>query len=185
VVSGVRGILNLLGRFVTFPSLAANPSSPVAGGVYYNSASNVLRFYNGSAWSDVGAGGGFTAATQAEMEAATSTTVGVTPGRTQYHPGVAKAWVQWVSSTVLASYNVSSVTDNGSADQTINFTTAFSSASYSMAGMSGLNNTSMRAVCQPYNFSGPAAGSCRLQIIQSDGLLSAAVRGQAVFYGDQ
>ena len=62
VVSGVRGILNLLGRFVTFPSLAANPSSPVAGGVYYNSASNVLRFYNGSAWSDVG-GASFTSPT--------------------------------------------------------------------------------------------------------------------------
>ena len=32
------------------------------------------------------------AATQAEMEAASSTTAYVTPGRTQHHPGVAKAW---------------------------------------------------------------------------------------------
>lgn len=183
--SGLRGAILQTARFTRLPNQSADPSSPLNGAIYYNTTSNVFRFYNGTTWADVGSGGSFVAASQAEMEAATSTTVGVTPGRQQFHPSAAKVWVQWIGSTVLASYNVSSVTDNGNADQTINFTAPFSSANYSIAGCSGLNATSMRAVCQQYNAHGPATGSCRLQIIQSDGLLSARVRGQAVFYGDQ
>lgn len=155
--------------------------------VYYGSGTTVGFQYIVpiSGWSSSSSYGSFTAATQAEMEAGVSTIVGVTPARQQYHPSSAKAWVKWESSTVFASYNVSSVTDNGAADQTINFTVPFSSTDYAIAGCSGLNDTSMRVVCQNYNLSGPATGSCRLQIIQSDGLLSAAVRGHAVFYGDQ
>lgn len=185
VVSGLRGAILQAARFTRLPNQSADPTSPLAGAIYYNTSTNVFRFYNGTTWADVGSGGSFVAATQAEMETGTSTTVGVTPGRQQFHPSAAKAWVQWNGSTVLASYNVSSVTDNGSADQTINFTTAFSSANYGIAGCSGLNNTSMRAVVQPYNFTAPTASSCRLQIVQADGILSGAVRGQAVFYGDQ
>lgn len=185
VSSGTQGLLWLFGRYVRIPTRSTDPSDFRAGGLYWNTTSSRFRQADGTAWADLSGGGGLSAASQAEMEAATSITTAVTPGRAQYHPGAAKAWVQWVSSTVLASYNVSSVTDNGNADQTINFSTPFSSASYSMAGMSGLNTTSMRVVCQQYNAFGPATGSCRLQIIQSDGLLSNAVRGQAVFYGDQ
>lgn len=75
-----------------------------------------------------------TAATQSEMEAASSTSVYVSPGRTKYHPGVAKAWCYVTLSggtpTLAASHNVTSITDNGTGDYSINFTTAFSSASY-------------------------------------------------------
>lgn len=78
------------------------------------------------------------AATQAEMEAASSTSVMVTPGRVQYHPGVAKAWAHFTcgSGTVSldASYNVSSISDRGVGLFTANWTTAFSSANYSWAG---------------------------------------------------
>jgi len=68
------------------------------------------------------------AATQAEMEAASSTSVYVSPGRTHYHPGVAKAHIAFSMSagTIYRSYNVSSITDNGTGDFTINFTNAFS-----------------------------------------------------------
>jgi hypothetical protein len=71
------------------------------------------------------------AATQANQETATSTTTIVTPGRQQYHPSSAKGWVNWntvTSSTITASYNVSSLTDNGVGDTSINWTTAFSAA---------------------------------------------------------
>ena len=72
---------------------------------------------------------GLSAATQAEMEAASSTTVAATPGRTQYHPGTAKAWVRFnLSATIASSYNVSSVTDVAVGRWSVNFTTAFSSA---------------------------------------------------------
>lgn len=83
--------------------------------------------------------GNTAAASQAEMEAATSTTVMVTPGRAQYHPGVAKAWLVYngSSGSILASSNVTSVTKNGTGDYTINFTTAFSSANYTVVGTCG------------------------------------------------
>jgi hypothetical protein len=51
--------------------------------------------------------------------------------------GSAKAWVNFNGTgtvAIRASYNVSSITDNGSGDYTVNFTTALTDASYSMAG---------------------------------------------------
>ena len=49
--------------------------------------------------------------------------------------GRAKAWVNCVhDGTVSDSFNVSSVTDNGSADLTVNFTTAFANDDYCMTG---------------------------------------------------
>ncbi len=78
-----------------------------------------------------------TAASQAEMEAATDLTKFVSPGRLKYHPGTAKAWVTFDGSgtvTILTSYNVSSVTDNNPGDYTVNFTTAFSSDTYCCVG---------------------------------------------------
>ena len=49
--------------------------------------------------------------------------------------GLCKAWVNFnVTGTVAirASYNVSSITDNGTGDYTVNFTTALADANYSM-----------------------------------------------------
>lgn len=47
--------------------------------------------------------------------------------------GSAKAWVRFTSSTgtISASYNVSSVTRNGTGDYTVNFTNALADANYS------------------------------------------------------
>jgi hypothetical protein len=39
--------------------------------------------------------------------------------------------------TIRASYNVSSITDNGTGDYTVNFTTSFSSANYGYSGCGG------------------------------------------------
>ena len=53
--------------------------------------------------------------------------------------GSAKAWVNFnVTGTVAirASYNVSSITDNGTGDYTVNFTTAMPDANYSVASNS-------------------------------------------------
>ena len=52
--------------------------------------------------------------------------------------GIAKAWVNFNGTGTPAirdSFNVSSITDNGTGDYTINFTTAFPDANYSLAGM--------------------------------------------------
>jgi hypothetical protein len=76
-------------------------------------------------------------ATAVEMEAATSLTVYVTPGRQKYHPGTAKGWVRFdgTAGTIspAVSHNVSSLTDNGAGDFTVNWTTSFSTANYAVA----------------------------------------------------
>lgn len=51
--------------------------------------------------------------------------------------GSAKAWVNFNGTGTVAirgSYNVSSITDNGTGDYTINFTTAMPNANYSVCG---------------------------------------------------
>lgn len=51
--------------------------------------------------------------------------------------GAAKAWVNFNGTGAVAintSFNVTSITDNNTGDYTVNFTTAFSSANYSVSG---------------------------------------------------
>lgn len=78
------------------------------------------------------AAAGLVAATQVEMEAATSNTVAATPGRTKNHPGVAKAWAKFTppDTTIDDSYNIASITDDAVGIFTYNFTSAFSNAHY-------------------------------------------------------
>lgn len=76
------------------------------------------------------------AATQAEMETGTSTTVYVSPGRQQYHESAAKFWVNFNGTgtiAIRADYNVSSLSDYGNGYYGVNFTTAMSSADYEVS----------------------------------------------------
>jgi len=73
---------------------------------------------------------GLSAATQAEMEAASSNTVAATPSNTQYHPGVAKCWLVTAgggSPSITASRNITSITDDGVGLLTVTIATDFSS----------------------------------------------------------
>lgn len=68
-------------------------------------------------------------ATQSDQETGTSTTTVVSPGRLQYHPAAAKAWVRCSSAgAVTAGYNVTSCTKGSTGNYTVTFTTAFSSS---------------------------------------------------------
>lgn len=73
-------------------------------------------------------------ATQAEMESAASTTTAVSPGRTQFHPGVAKVWayitVSGGTPSLDASYNVTSITDTSAGNVTVTIANDFSSSNY-------------------------------------------------------
>ena len=44
------------------PALASDPASGTIGAIYYNTATNVLKFYNGTAWTAVGTGAGSSSA---------------------------------------------------------------------------------------------------------------------------
>ncbi|MCC6479998.1 MAG: hypothetical protein IT552_12410, partial [Sphingomonadaceae bacterium] len=62
---------------------------------------------------------------------------------------LAKAWVNFNGTGTVAirdSFNVSSITDNGTGDYTINFTTPFASADYAVVGTAGQYNTGVGAV---------------------------------------
>jgi hypothetical protein len=59
--------------------------------------------------------------------------------------GSAKAWVNFdgTAGTVRTSYNVSSITRNGTGTYTVNFTNAFADANYAPIGMCGNATTSV------------------------------------------
>jgi hypothetical protein len=59
--------------------------------------------------------------------------------------GIAKAWVNFNGTgtvAILNSFNVSSITDNGTGDYTVNFTTAMPNANYAAATQGNVANTS-------------------------------------------
>lgn len=81
------------------------------------------------------------AASQAQVEAASSNVVTITPANMQYHPAMPKAWVAFdgktgATATILSDYNVASVTRNSAGNYTVNFTTPFSSTAYGVTGFS-------------------------------------------------
>jgi hypothetical protein len=62
--------------------------------------------------------------------------------------GMARAWVNFDGTGTVAirdSFNVSSITDNGVGNYTLNFTTAMPSASYSVAGVVQFDTTNGRS----------------------------------------
>jgi len=153
--------------FATSPTLTT-PNIGVATGTSFNSLTG--------------------AAAQSDQETATSTTTVVTPGRQHYHPSAAKAWVRFVTTTSTSnqgSYNISSLTDNGTGDTTINFTTSFSATNnYAMAGMcqASVSNRSFMSTSISY---GASASSYRVVTIREDtGALTDAETNGAIFFGD-
>lgn len=66
--------------------------------------------------------------------------------------GVAKAWVLFNGTDTVAitdSFNVTSITDNGTGDYTANFTTAFANANYTATGHVRKSGGGMNALCGP------------------------------------
>jgi hypothetical protein len=108
-------------------------------------------------------------ATQAEIEANSFLNRVVNPGRIKFDPGVAKAWVKFTPAGVIsASHNVTSITDTGTGDWTVNFTTALSSANYG-ANLTLMGDATVRLLV-PF-VSAQATGSMTVKTVSSaDGL---------------
>lgn len=157
-----------------------------------DSSANWTRLAKGAAGTVLSSDGtdvtfGVTLATQSDMETATSTTAYVTPGRTQYHPGVAKAWANWNNAgTLSGSYNVTSITDNGTGDFVVNFTTSFASTGYSVAGGGGNSTNKPFMTCQDTVGSASwAVGSFRARFWTHDGTTLDADNHTFMAFGDQ
>lgn len=148
-------------------------------------------------WSHYDANGGVypdrgNVATQAEMEGATSTTTVVTPGRQHFHPGHPKVWCKCgVTGNVLASYNMTSVTDTGAGRATFNIATDFSSVDYAWLATVERTSTTLTVTnlkfCNIRNAT-QAAGSIEVEVY--DGTATTAVQEDPTAYhvtglGDQ
>ena len=98
---------------------------------------------------------------------------------------MAKAWVNFTGTSTVginSAYNVSSISDNGTGDYTVNFTVNMANVNYSMAGMAGANNTSLRSVGQAFSVTAPTVSAVRLQVAIADASLADAQRVNAVIF---
>jgi hypothetical protein len=123
------------------------------------------------------------AATQAELETGSSTSVFTSPGRQQFHQSAAKGWVMFnMAASIQASYNVSSVTDVAAGDFTINWATDFSSATYVAVGTLDLSAVADRFM----SFDTPAVGTIGVNVQDSSGATETNVDNvMVVAFGDQ
>jgi hypothetical protein len=100
----------------------------------------------------------------------------------------ALAWVNFNGTGTVAirsSYNVSSITDNGTGDYTVNFTTALSDANYCFTGnttgvVSG--NTTRAVVVKGSDAGGATTKTASAIAIQSGGTASASLVDMAEIY---
>jgi hypothetical protein len=86
--------------------------------------------------------------------------------------GSAKAWVNFDGTgtvAIRASYNVSSITDNGTGDYTINFTNAFADANYSVSGMTQHDTEMGTMIYGAYNGSPTTMTTTALRIATAQG----------------
>ena len=95
--------------------------------------------------------------------------------------GIAKAWVCYnaITQTVLNSFNVSSVTYNGTGAFTVNFTVAFSNANYAVAGSCGVTNGNWM-----FNKSAPTTANCQINCIYSGNSYQNDAGVNAIFIGN-
>ena len=85
--------------------------------------------------------------------------------------GSAKAWVTFngvTTTTILASYSISSVTRNSAGNYTVNFTNAFVDANYVVVCSASTGASDLRAAYP--NFStAPATSSCQIVTMNTTG----------------
>jgi hypothetical protein len=121
------------GATSTFGNSTATGTINVASGATISGSTKAVN---------IGTGGVAGSTTNITIGSASNTSTTTLQG-TVNAPGLAngvKAWVNFNGTgtvAIRASYNVSSITDNGAGDYTMNFTTALADANYAAAGFAG------------------------------------------------
>jgi hypothetical protein len=104
-------------------------------------SANYVLTSDGTDISWAAASSGPSQATQSALESETNEDTYAAPDLIKYSPGVAKSWIEFEQDgthSILASYNITSVTDGGSSgDSDIVIATDFSSANYAITGTAG------------------------------------------------
>ena len=182
------------GQFLKTQGAAANPIwDAIPGGgdmLAANNLSDVVSaatsFGNIKQAASTTATGVVEKATQAEMEAATADKF---PDASILHfaPDVAKSWGRFNgvgTPAIVAGHNFASITDNGTGDYTINFTTAFSSGLLYTMVVTKINTTSnLGCSASVYDVGNMAAGSCRIYSWENVGAADSPMFFAA--FGDQ
>jgi hypothetical protein len=121
------------------------------------------------------------AASQAEMETGTSTSVFVSPGRQENHPAHAKGlcFFEPVAGTIGGSYNVTSLTDTGVGLWTVNWDTDFSSTNYHVEA------TAHDAAAKIITSNGRAVGGTTLNGFDDAGVAADCTVVNCTVWGDQ
>lgn len=105
------------------------------------------------------------------------------------NPMLAKAWVKFTAGggtpTIADSFNVSSITDDGVGDHTVNFTVAFDSANYTYAGFANRPSVTSPGVVGGYDTATHLAGSCRHTFYHLSGSAQDMDAAGIVYFGDQ
>lgn len=125
-------------------------------------------------------------ATQAEMEAGTSTAVAASPGRTKYHPGVAKAWCRIAQNGTIVgstsypnSYNIASTSTSSTGDYLVTWDVDFSQTVYvveTTCADAGPNNSAVGSF---------AVGSTQIITVVTNTATQTILSNCVVAYGDQ
>jgi hypothetical protein len=92
-----------------------------------------------------------------------------------------KAWVNFNGTgtvAIRASYNVTSITDNGTGNYTVNFTTALPDANYAISGTSDPDNSNPWVVCR----STSSASSCAILTPRAGAGYADAVQVNVAFF---
>jgi hypothetical protein len=98
--------------------------------------------------------------------------------------GSAKAWVNFNGTgtvAIRASYNVSSITDNGTGDYTVNFTTAMPDANYSLVATRSGSSSGSYVLSGNSSFA-PTTTAARINNVQPGvGLADDSICSVAIF----
>lgn len=122
--------------------------------------------------------------TTAGTWAATPTEIALAP----FRQGIASvAFVNFNGTGTVAirkAFNVSSITDNGTGDYTINFTRSLPDNEYIIVGSAGNGNTATQVFCPNFDVAGPSGIAARIQTTAAAGNLDSKYIMAAVFlYG--
>jgi hypothetical protein len=106
------------------------------------------------------------------MRIASDGTISTTIGSTLYGAYPARAWVNFNGTGTVAirqSRNVSSITDNGTGDYTVNFTQAMPDTEYSAGGGCGNDNSDDRIISPLFFNQAPTTSGFRLRTTNNSG----------------
>jgi len=127
-------------------------------------------------------------ASQVEMEAATSTTKKVSPGRQKFHPSACKAWITFNGTGTIAivgSYNITSITDNGTGRYTITLATNFSNTAYTFMGFARDSDATGDGWVSATLAQQKSVGSADITTLVGSGAIFDSPEINLTFFGDQ